>query len=274
MKSILSESVNLILTSPPFALTRKKDYGNVPEDAYVDWFVPFAHQFQRVLTSDGSLVIDLGGAYRHGVPVRSLYQYELLIRLCRECKFMLAQEFFHYNPARLPAPAEWVNIRRIRVKDSVNVVWWLSKVPFPKADNKQVLQPYSDSMKSLFQNGYRAKSRPSGHTISDKFNIINAGAIPANLLTIANTESNSAYLRKCAEHKIRPHSARFPERFAEFFISFLTEEGDLVLDPFAGSNTTGAVAERMRRKWISIEIEEEFVIGSRLRFERTQLALV
>jgi len=272
MKSIEEESVNLILTSPPFALTRKKDYGNVAEEAYVDWFLPFAREFKRIMTVDGSLVIDLGGAYLPGFPTRSLYQYELLIRLCKECGFHLAQEFFHYNPARLPAPAEWVNIRRIRVKDSVNVVWWLSKSAFPKADNRRVLQPYSDSMKALLQNGYRAKLRPSGHNISDKFSKKNEGAIPANLLTIANTESNSAYLRKCAEFAVRPHSARFPERFAEFFIAFLTEEGDLVLDPFAGSNTTGSVAERMRRMWIAIEIEEEYVIGSRLRFDHDQLA--
>ncbi|OKH57653.1 site-specific DNA-methyltransferase [Scytonema sp. HK-05] len=260
-------SINLIITSPPFALTRKKEYGNESEEKYIEWFLPFAHEFKRVLAENGSFILDLGGAYLPGHPVRSIYQYELLVRLCKEVGFFLAQEFYHYNPARLPTPAEWVTIRRIRVKDSVNVVWWLSKTPHPKADNRKVLKPYSQSMKQLLKNGYKAKIRPSGHDISDKFQKDNQGAIPPNLLEIANTESNSAYLRRCKAAGIKPHPARFPQGFAQFFIKFLTDEGDIVLDPFAGSNTTGFVAEILQRRWISFEINEDYIIGSRYRFE-------
>lgn len=260
-------SINLILTSPPFALTRKKEYGNESEEKYIEWFLPFAYEFKRVLAENGSFILDLGGAYLPGHPVRSIYQYELLVRLCKEVGFFLAQEFYHYNPARLPTPAEWVTIRRIRVKDSVNVVWWLSKTPHPKADNRKVLKPYSQSMKQLLKNGYKAKIRPSGHDISDKFQKDNNGAIPPNLLEIANTESNSAYLRRCKAAGIKPHPARFPQGFAQFFIKFLTDEGDIVLDPFAGSNTTGFVAEILQRRWISFEINEDYIIGSRYRFE-------
>ncbi len=202
-----------------------------------------------------------------GHPVRSIYQFELLVRLCREIGFFLAQEFFHYNPSRLPAPAEWVNVRRIRVKDSINIVYWLSKTEYPKADNRKVLKPYSESMKQLLKNGYRAKLRPSGHDISENFGKDNDGAIPPNLLEIANTESNSAYLRRCAEVGIKPHPARFPKEFAEFFINFLTDEKDLVLDPFSGSNTTGYVAEILGRKWIAFELCEEYLMGSKFRFE-------
>ncbi|TFI53260.1 site-specific DNA-methyltransferase [Mastigocladus laminosus UU774] len=267
IKSIQDSSINLILTSPPFALTRQKEYGNQSAEKYIEWFLPFADQFKRVLTDNGSFVLDLGGAYLPGNPVRSIYQYELLVRLCKEVGFFLAQEFYHYNPARLPTPAEWVTIRRIRVKDSVNVVWWLSKTPHPKADNRKVLKPYSESMKQLLKNGYKAKMRPSGHDISHRFQKDNQGAIPPNLLEIANTESNSAYLRRCKAAGIQPHPARFPQGFAEFFIKFLTDEGDLVLDPFAGSNTTGFVAETWQRRWISFEMSEDYVIGSRYRFE-------
>lgn len=260
-------SINLILTSPPFALTRQKEYGNQSAEKYIEWLLPFAYQFKRVLAENGSFILDLGGAYLPGHPVRSIYQYELLVRLCKEVGFFLAQEFYHYNPARLPTPAEWVTIRRIRVKDSVNVVWWLSKTPHPKADNRKVLKPYSQSMKQLLKNGYKAKIRPSGHDISDKFQKDNKGAIPPNLLEIANTESNSSYLRRCKAAGIKPHPARFPQGFAEFFIKFLTDEGDIVLDPFAGSNTTGFVAEVLQRRWISFEINEDYIIGSRYRFE-------
>lgn len=269
LKEIRNNSVDLILTSPPFALTRKKEYGNVSESEYVRWFLPFACEFYRILKDTGSLVIDLGGAYKPGVPVRSIYQFELLIALCKKMNFYLAQDFYHYNPARLPTPAEWVTVRRIRVKDSVNVVWWLSKTAFPKACNRNVLKPYSDSMKMLLKKGYTAKLRPSGHDISEKFQRDNHGAIPANLLEMANTESNSRYLRGCGEANIKPHPARFPTGFADFFIKLMTDENDIVVDPFAGSNVTGYVAESLKRRWLSIEIAEDYLKGSKFRFKET-----
>lgn len=267
MQYLPDESINLILTSPPFALTRKKEYGNKSAEEYVEWFLEFARQFKRILKSDGSLVVDLGGAYLPGYPVRSIYQFELLVRLCKEQGFFLAQEFYHYNPSRLPTPAEWVTVRRIRVKDSVNVVWWLSVTEYPKASNRNVLKPYSESMKQLLERGYKAKLRPSGHDISDKFQKDNNGAIPPNLLELANTKSNTAYLRRCREAGIRPHPARFPTEFPEFFISFLTDEGDIVLDPFAGSNATGQVAELLERRWLAFEKSERYLEGSIYRFQ-------
>lgn len=212
------------------------------------------------------LVIDLGGAYLPGRPVRTVYQFELLVRMYKEHELCLAQEFYHYNPARLPAPAEWVNIRRIRVKDSVNVVWWLSKTDFPKADNRKVLRPYSKSMENLLENGYDPGSRPSGWDISGNFSKRNQGAIPPNVLEIANTESNSKYLQRCREAGMKPHPARFPAEFASFFIKFLTDEGDVVLDPFAGSNTAGAAAEDLHRRWVSVEKREDYLEGSKFRF--------
>jgi len=259
-------SVDLILTSPPFALKRKKEYGNEEEDKYCDWFMSFAPHLYRILKDDGSFVLDLGGAYKPGFPIRSIYQFELLVRLVKETGFYLAQEFYHYNPARLPAPAEWVNVRRVRVKDSVNVVWWLSKTPNPKADNRQVLRPYSDSMQSLLKNGYKAKLRPSGHDISEKFSRDNGGAIPPNLLELANTDSNGRYQQLCREYGVKVHPARFPPQFAEFFIKFLTDEGALVYDIFAGSNTTGFVAEKLARRWLATELSEEYLRGSKFRF--------
>jgi len=190
-----------------------------------------------------------------------------VVRLCKGIGFHLAQEFFWWNPAKLPTPAEWVNVRRIRVKDAVNTVWWLSKTPWPKANNRNVLQPYSRSMHDLLENGYRPKLRPSGHDISSKFRRDNRGAIPPNLLRIANTESNSYYLRACQEAGIKPHPARYPAALPEFFIKLLTDEGDLVVDPFAGSNVTGEVCERLGRRWLAFETVEEYLRGSRFRFE-------
>lgn len=266
-RGVIAEgSVDLIITSPPFGLVRKKQYGNVDADQYVDWFRPFGNLFKRLLKPNGSLVIDIGGSWIPGQPTRSLYHYELLIMLVKELGFHLAQEFFWWNPSKLPTPAEWVNIRRVRVKDAVNCVWWLSPTPWPKASNRRVLQPYSKSMKELLANGYRAKPRPSGHDISTKFSKDNGRSIPPNLLAIANTESNSAYIRYCRQRHLPVHPARFPAALPEFFIRMLTNPGDLVVDPFAGSCVTGEVAERLKRRWICVELLPEYVEGAKGRF--------
>ena len=267
MANMEDGSLNLILTSPPFALTRKKDYGNEQEDAYLEWFKAFAKPFHRVLRNDGSLVIDLGGAWKRGQPVRSLYHFKLLIMLCEEFGFHLAQEFYWWNPSKLPSPAEWVNIRRIRVKDAINTIWWLSKTPWPRASNRRVLQPYSDSMKHLLANGYKAMLRPSGHDISENFAIDNGASIPPNLIAIPNTESNSAYMRYCKAEGIKPHPARFPSALPEYFIRMLTDAGDSVFDPFGGSCITGEVAERLGRKWVCAELVEDYLKGAIGRFE-------
>ena len=128
--------------------------------------------------------------------------------------------------------------------------------------------PYSESMKQLLKNGYKAKLRPSGWDISSKFQKDNNGAIPPNLIEISNTDSNSHYLRRCRQKGIDPHPARFPPQLPELFIRFLTDENDLVLDPFAGSNVTGAVAERLRRGWIAVDLDKDYLIGSKFRFEK------
>lgn len=266
MRSMKAGSVDLVMTSPPFALTRKKEYGNEQEGEYLEWFRAFAQQFHRVLKDSGSLVIDLGGAWKPTVPVRSLYHFKLLIMLCEEFGFHLAQDFYWWNPSKLPSPAEWVNIRRIRVKDAINTVWWLSKTEWPRASNRRVLQPYSQSMQHLLAKGYTAKLRPSGHDISKKFSINNGAAIPPNLLAIANTESNSAYMRYCQSKGIKAHPARFPADLPEYFIRMLTDPGDFVFDPFGGSCIVGEVAERLDRKWSCAELVPEYLDGALGRF--------
>ena len=265
LRTLQSNSVDLVVTSPPYALHFKKEYGNVEKRDYSRWFRPFAEEILRVLKPEGSFVLNIGGSYNAGKPTKSLYQFRLLLMLCDLLGYHLAQEFFWHNSAKLPSPAEWVNVRRIRVKDSVEYVWWLSKTPFPKADNKRVLSPYSADMLRLLERGYKSKTRPSGHKITDKFKD-RGGSIPSNLIEAGNTESNSRYIKLCQEMGLSPHPARFPAALPEFFIRLLTDPGDLVVDPFAGSNTTGSVAERLDRRWIAFEKEEAYVNGSRLRF--------
>lgn len=266
---LADESIDLIMTSPPFALLRKKEYGNKEQDEYVEWLAEFARLALPKLKSTGSLVVDLGGAYERGTPTRSLYNFRVLIYFCDILGYNLAEEFYWYNPSKLPSPIEWVNKRKIRAKDSVNTVWWFSKTAFPKADIKKVLVPYSDRMKKLIENPekyYKAKKRPSGHDISDSFGNDNGGAIPSNLLQIPNSESNSQYMSFAKRLGLKTHPARFPVKLPEFFINYLTDEGDVVLDIFAGSNTTGEAAEKSGRKWLSFELDAQYIASSALRF--------
>jgi len=262
------EGIDLVVTSPPFALQREKEYGNKGSGDYNKWFKQFANRVYDVLAEDGSFVVDIGGGWEQGKPVRSLYHFELLTDLAgNKGPFHLAQDFYWYNPAKLPTPAQWVTIERIRVTDAVNHVWWLSKGERPKADNRRVLRDYSDAMENLIEEGFDGEDRPSGHALSDQFtDPAEDGSIPPNLIEFANTASNTHYLRACRTVDIDPHPARFPRQLPEFFIQFLTEPGDLVLDIFAGSNTTGRIAQDFQRNWLGFESQEKYLQSSQLRF--------
>ncbi|MEW5702282.1 MAG: site-specific DNA-methyltransferase [Candidatus Zixiibacteriota bacterium] len=264
-------SVDLVITSPPFALRRKKSYGNVSAENYCEWFLPIAQEIFRVLKRTGSFVLDIGGSWNKGEATRTLYHFDLLLRLCApQGPFRLAQEFFWYNPAKMPAPAQWVNIERTRVKDAVNPIWWMSKTTTPKASNRRVLKPYSKSMEDLLSRGYNEGPRPSGHVVSGKWGRRQNGAIPSNLIVAANTKSHDPYITACKEFGLEVHPARFVRAVPDFFVRFLTLPGDLVLDPFAGSNVVGEVAESLGRGWLSVEVREEYVAGSAFRFNGTR----
>jgi site-specific DNA-methyltransferase (cytosine-N4-specific) len=274
------EKINLVFTSPPYALHFQKEYGNVEKAEYVEWFLSFAREIYRVLDDKGSFVLNIGGSYNPGTPTRSLYHFHLLIALVEEIGFHLAQECFWYNPAKMPAPAEWVTVRRIRIKDSIEHVWWLSKTPWPKASNLNVLKEYSPDMLRLNRNGVKSTVRPSGHVIRSSFDKIEAGgaippnvteaALPDNMLKFGNNASNDGYTKRCKELGHKVHPARFPAALPDFFIKLLTDEDDVVLDPFAGSNTTGLVAESLGRKWIAFEAVEEYLEASKIRFRKDE----
>lgn len=269
LNSLSDGSVNLVITSPPFSLLRKKEYGNPEQHEYVEWLAQFAHLAHRKLSDDGSFVLDIGGAYEKGTPARSLYNFRVPIHFCDKVGFYLAQDFYWFNPAKLPSPIEWVNKRKLRAKDAVNNVWWFSKTPWPKANVSNVLVEYSGRMKKLLQDPerfYSPAKRPSGHDIGTAFARDNGGAIPPNLLQIPNTESNGQYLAGCKAVGVDPHPARFPAKLPEFFIRLLTNPGDLVVDIFGGSSTTGQVAEGELRRWMTCDLSAEFVAAGIFRF--------
>lgn len=293
LRNMLRARVQLILTSPPFLLNNKKSYGNLMGDEYREWFIELAPLFSDLLTPDGSIVIEMGNAWAPGRPVQSLLPLNSLVGFVKHpsAGLCLCQQFVCYNPSRLPSPAQWVTVRRIRVTDSYTHVWWMAKSDFPKADNRQVLRPYSHSMEDLLRRRtYNSGRRPSGHDVSEEGFLSDHGGSIAhnffeldrldearevrlpNAFSMSNTQSNDFFHRECRAQEVTPHPSRMPAGLATFFIQFLTDSGDLVLDPFAGSNTTGFCAEKHGRRWVSIEIEEQYAEQSVIRFRDPALA--
>ena len=276
-----SGKVQLVLTSPPFPLNRKKKYGNLTGEEYLNWLKNLAPLFRNYLSSDGSIVLELGNAWEAGNPVMSTLPLKALMAFMEAAEMNLCQEFICYNPARLPTPAQWVTVERIRVKDAFTRVWWMSPIKRPKANNRNVLTEYSKSMQDLLRKGtYNPGPRPSGHHIGKKsFLSDNGGSIPPNVLIptpteenlievlpIANTRNSDPYQVYCRQQNVSQHPARMQPELAEFFIRFLTDKNDLVLDPFAGSNTTGFAAEGLKRRWLAIELDMGYVETSEARF--------
>lgn len=266
---VYKNKIQLIFTSPPFPLNRKKRYGNLQGEAYIDWLKSFTEPFKSSLKRDGSIVMEMGNAWEKGKPVMSTLALKSLLSFLDTGDLNLCQQFICHNPARLPSPAQWVNVERSRVKDSFTQVWWMSPTTTPKADNRRVLKNYSESMLKLLKSRkYNAGKRPSEHNIGgSSFLKNNNGAIPSNVLVFSNTGANDNYQLYCRKNNLEFHPARMPINLAEFFIKFLTDQDDIVFDPFAGSNTTGAAAERLGRRWISIEPNEQYVKGSLGRFK-------
>ncbi len=274
--------VDLIFTSPPFPLVTKKRYGNETGEAYLNWLTSLAEPLAEMLAPNGSIVMEVGNAWEKGSPTMSTLPLESLLAFKKAGNLHLCQHVICHNPARLPSPAAWVTIKRLRLKDTYTHVWWMSKSEYPKADTRKVLTPYSKEMlKLLARQSYNSGQRPSGHKISERgFMTDQGGAIPANvldfqdgddrlppaLMKFAGTGWDTKYRDYCKEMGVDAHPARMQMSLAAFFISYLTDAGDLVLDPFAGSNTTGASAEQLGRRWLGVEAEEQYVIGSKGRF--------
>src|SRR5438067_4995837 len=147
----LRGTVQLLLTSPPFPLNRKKAYGNLTGDSYLKWLTSYARPFAELLADDGSIVMEVGNSWDQGQPTMSTLGLRALLAFMDAADLHLCQQFVCHNPARLPSPIQWVNIERVRAKDSFTHVWWMAKNPRPKANNRSVLQPYSDRMERLLE---------------------------------------------------------------------------------------------------------------------------
>jgi site-specific DNA-methyltransferase (cytosine-N4-specific) len=264
VRSIEDKIVQLIVTSPPYPLLKKKDYANqFAAKEHADWLCNEIAPWGRTLTDNGSLVLNLGETWLPGSPTQSLYQERLLLRLCDELGYHLCQRLYWHNPSKIPGPAEWVNIRRVRVTPAVEQLYWLSRSPNPKANNRNVLRAYSESMKDLIaRGGDTAADRPSGHVLADgAFSKDNGGSIAHSLISTAHTGSRGRYFEYCKSHGLPIHPARFPEELVSWIIRLMTDPGDTIVDQYGGSLTTFDTGIRLGRNVITCDKSLQFLQG-------------
>ena len=261
MKRLPDNSVDFIFTSPPYA-DQVKDYGaigsKIKPDKFDNWFVPRAKEMYRILKPTGSFVLNindkLDGKYQ------SIFVFKLVVMLVEEVGFHLVRDYIWYNPATPPNVFSRGTMGR--TKKSHEYCLWFSKSEEWTFNMDAIRKPYSDKMLVLFQaapKGDRsANSRPSRHSfdLSHPWKD-NGGADPGSVLSISNTSSNDTFHRLCKQFGIG-HPARFPEALVEFFIKAGTNEGDVVLDPFAGSGTTAIVSHRLGRSFIYMDINPDY----------------
>jgi hypothetical protein len=270
MGVVADDSIDLFLSSLPYPDQRKAYEGQHGDREHLEWVLGLAERIRPKLREDGSLVLNLAAPFERGRPAESTWIHRLVLRMVDELGLTLCQTVYWQNPAKMPAPAEWVCIRRERLVPDVEPVLWFAKHPHPYADNAAVLRPYSRAMRQRIGAGGEAgAARPSGHVLAPgSFRADNGGAIPGTLLSAANTDSNSYYFRRCRESGLPPHPARFPAQLPERMIAFLTPPAGLVADLCAGSGETAAAAERLGRRWIACDLALTYLRGASFHFER------
>lgn len=210
--------VNLIFTSPPFILNRKKKYAHTDEEEYVRWLSELAPKLKEMLTPDGSIVMELGNAWKPGEPVMTTAVMEAFLAFLKVGDLELCQQFVWDNPARPPSPAQWVTVTRMRVKDSFTHVWWMAPSTRPKADNRRVLKPYSKAMEKLLERqSYNAGKRPSGHGVSKTgFLTRHEGAIASNYLEFPDDVDPETYEQYIPSNAIRMSNTLNADRYRKY----------------------------------------------------------
>lgn len=258
LKTFPDHCIDLIFTSPPYADQRKKTYGGIAPDQYVDWFLPISNELLRVLKPTGTFILNIKEKTSHGE--RHTYVLELILAM-REQGWLWTEEFIWHK--KNCYPGKWPN----RFRDA-----WERLLQFNKSRKftmyqEAVMVPVGDWAKSRLKNLSTTDKIRDNSRVGSGFgkNISNwlerKMAYPTNVLNLA-TECNN-----------KNHPAAFPQALPEWFIKLFTKEGDVVLDPFMGSGTTNIIAQKMRRTSIGIEILPEYYEMVKERLSEPQYSL-
>ncbi len=244
LKTLDASSIDLIITSPPYADRRKNTYGGIAPEQYVDWFLPISEQLLRVLKPTGTFILNIKEKSDNGE--RSVYVLELILAL-RNQGWLWTEEFIWHK--KNCYPGKWPN----RFRDAWERLLQFNKTKKFNMYQEMVMVPIGDwangRLKHLSETDKIRDNSKSGSGFGKNIsNWINRNMVyPTNVLQFATVCNN------------RNHSATFPEELPEWFIQLFTKKYDWVLDPFLGSGTTGKVAQRMERHSIGIEIMPEYV---------------
>jgi len=269
----LGEPITLAFTSPPYPLSRPRAYGNVDHTSYVDWLLPILEPIVAHLRPGGNIVLNVGNdIFEPGSPARSMYVERLTLALHDRLGLHLMDRFVWHNPSKPPGPVRWASIRRVHHNAAYEHVLWFTNDPsLVIADNRRCLREHSERHRQLIEAGgaSRAARYADGAYSRRKgsFSALTPGAIARNVLSIPHRCSDQQPARDFASARGLPtHPALMPVRLADHFVRFLSEVGDLVVDPFGGWVTTGRGAELNARRWLVTERCREYLMGAAQRF--------
>lgn len=257
----LNVPVTLCFSSPPYCLAKPRAYGNPPEREIVDYICDTLEPVIEALAEDGSLVLNVSNdIFIQGTPARSTYVERLTLEICERFGLHLMDRLIWQNPSKAPGPVQWASKSRQQLNVGYEPVLWFAKNPLKcKSNNNRVLQPHSERHLKLIGAGGEQRHSNYGDGAyrlrPGSFGNQTAGTIPKNVITRGHRCAHGSKHRQIAQGLGLPtHGAPMPYSIPEFLIQFLTEEGDLVIDPWAGRNMTSLAAELLGRSWMSGEM--------------------
>lgn len=269
----LGEQITLAFTSPPYPLAKQRAYGNADQARYMDWLLPILEPIVAHLRPGGNLVLNLGNdIFEPGSPARSLYLERLTVAMHDQLGLHLMERFVWHNPTKPPGPVQWASIKRVQLNTAYEHVLWFTNAPdLVLADNRRCLVEHTAEHRRFVETGgvHRyARYAGGSHTVDEgSYSAVTAGAIARNVLTIVHRDPDQQPARDFAAVNGLPlHPALMPVKLAEHFVRFLSEVGDLVVDPFGGWATTGRGAELHGRRWMVTERCREYLIAAAQRF--------
>lgn len=271
--SSIDSPISLVVTSPPYPLASQRRYGNPPEPVYVDWICKTLEPVIKNMVPGGSICLNISNdIFLPQSPARSMYCERLLLALNSRFGLELMDRLVWDNPQKPPGPFQYASKARTQLNVAYEPVYWLTNDPHKvRSNNRRVLQQHSEKHLALIRNGGENRegvySDGAYRVRPGSFGAPTEGRIPKNILRYGHRcKEQSAYKKAARALGLPVHGAPMPSKLASFLINFLTEPGDLVADPFSGSFTTAAEAERLGRRWLATETMVEYVLGGSTRF--------
>ena len=271
--SAIDSPIHLVVTSPPYPLAKPRAYGNPNCAEYVDWVCRMLEPIVKNLVPGGSICLNISNdIFEPGSPARSLYRERLVLALHDRLGLWKMDELIWENKSKAPGPVRWASLERTQLNVVWEPVYWFTNDPHNvRSNNRRVLQEHTQRHIDFIKSGGEQRdavfSDGAYGIKAGRFSNETPGRIPRNILSFGHRcAAQTAYKKAAKAMGLPAHGAPFPMKLANFLIEFMSEPGDLVVDPFGGSFTTAHAAERLGRRWLSTDCMVEYVLGSATRF--------